>query len=142
VLSYSKNKSSDKVLVATVRKFLALNGTLMFTAMFTGARLNQFWLEALFKLYIIPIFVVLKVSEFFLFVAFVAKKITFKSTACNCKLYLCTSTRHVPMHMSTTIPDSIGCSTLQQSEFSFCCFQRNLMKLEMPFMPDDRNEFL
>jgi hypothetical protein len=64
VLTYSINKSSDKVLVATVRKFLALNGTSMFTSMFTGARLNQVWSEALYKVYTIPMFVVLKLSEF------------------------------------------------------------------------------
>jgi len=44
------------------------------------------------------------------------------------------------MHISTTLPDSIGCSTLQQLEIFFYCFQGNLIKLQMPFIADDRNE--
>jgi len=64
VLSCSINKASEKVLVVTVRKFLALNGTSLFTIKITEARLNQIWLEALYKLYIIPMFLALNVSEF------------------------------------------------------------------------------
>lgn len=63
MLSYSINKSSDKVLVATERTCLALNGTPGFTTMFTTAFLNQLWMEALYKLYIIPTLEVPKVSR-------------------------------------------------------------------------------
>ena len=63
MFSYSLNKSSDKVLVATQRTFLALNGTPGFTTMFTTALLNQLWMEALYKLYIISTLVVSKVSR-------------------------------------------------------------------------------
>ena len=44
---------------------------------------------------------VLKVSVLFLFVAFVVKKITFKSAACNYKFYLCTN---VSMGVGLTTP--------------------------------------
>jgi hypothetical protein len=47
-----------------MRKSVALNGTSKFTTVFTGVRLNQLRLEALYEVYKIPMFVVLKVAEF------------------------------------------------------------------------------
>jgi len=80
-----------KVLLATMRKFVALNGTSEFTTVFTGARLNQLRLEALCKVYKIPMFVVLKVAEFVFIRSICCQKVTFRSASCKYKFYLCTN---------------------------------------------------